>query len=1078
MTTHIYLAPAAAGKTAYILALAREAAQGLSAMPRLIVPTHLQVRAARRRLAEMGGAIGVRVITFDQIYTEILDAAGKTYTELSEPVQYRLIRAVVDALNLQHFAPLADRPGFIAVLQRLVGELKAARVHPDDFQAAVQEMGGEPRLVEMASVYASYQLHLQARGWADRAGLGWLAVETLEQSATGRLPHPSLIAVDGFDSFTPVQVALLQALASRTETLMITLTGAIDDRRGLAHQRFNGTRRDLEAALGVRAAPLPRIERHAAPQLAHLERHVFGSAATGLESTQLAGSAIALIAAPDRAAEVRAALRWLKERLLLDGCLPHQVALLARNVAPYRPFIQQVASEFGLPVRLADGLPLAENPAIAALVCLLQIMLPAPGSRDGPALPYRPVVSAWRSPYFDWSALPSPAAAEPIGIEPGDADALDAVARWGRVLGGLAQWTEALDRLAARISGIGEDEDRGPLTATPYGEAAVVLRARFDRFVSRLTPPTGQRSYREWVGWLEALIGPDAATASDLFPDESEPAALGIVTCAAGGDRALAERDLSALAALKDVLRGLVWAEEALRTPPVGYARFVSELLGVVESSSYQLPLISDREEVLVADVVQTRGLPFRAAAVLGLGEGEFPMTLGEDPFLRDADRLRLRETFGLPLALSSESAEAEFFYEAVTRPSGWLLLTRPRLADNGAPWEASPYWEEVRRLVSVTEERLTSESIPTPAKVASWPELLESLATARATATRDGVTIPAFVTWAATQAPADVAALEAANQVLLLRRAAAGANPYSGDLAALSADFALRFGPMQPWSASRLEAYRTCPFHFFVTYVLELSPREAPVAGLDSRQLGTIYHAILEQVYASAASASPEDLLAVLPSIASAVLDAAPEREGFRATAWWLQTRQEIEENVRRSLVRLWELSGDFSPSALELRFFGPQAVTFYDGTDSFRLHGVIDRVDLAPDGRLRVIDYKSGGPSAYTLKAVREGSKLQVPLYAAAAAHLLGPSVSASDPDAGSIDGFYWHIQQAEASPFTLANFDGGPEAAIQTAVAYAWSAVHGARSGEFAPEPPAEGCPDYCPAAAFCWRYRSWR
>ena len=127
MSTHLYLAPAAAGKTAYVLARARDASRDLAAVPRVVVPTHLQARAARRRLAEMGGAIGVRVLTFDRLYAEVLDAAGEIYVELSEPVQYRLIRAVVDSLPLTHYAPLADRPGFIQVLQRLIGELKAAR---------------------------------------------------------------------------------------------------------------------------------------------------------------------------------------------------------------------------------------------------------------------------------------------------------------------------------------------------------------------------------------------------------------------------------------------------------------------------------------------------------------------------------------------------------------------------------------------------------------------------------------------------------------------------------------------------------------------------------------------------------------------------------------------------------------------------------------------------------------------------------------------------------------------------------------------------------------------------------------
>ena len=82
---------------------------------------------------------------------------------------------------------------------------------------------------------------------------------------------------------------------------------------------------------------------------------------------------------------------------------------------------------------------------------------------------------------------------------------------------------------------------------------------------------------------------------------------------------------------------------------------------------------------------------------------------------------------------------------------------------------------------------------------------------------------------------------------------------------------------------------------------------------------------------------------------------------------------------------------------------------------------------MDRAPDGGLRIIDYKTGGPAAFTVKAVIESKKLQLPLYALAAAQALGLGPV--------VDGFYRHAQQAEASKFTLAGcqpaagFAGGP-------------------------------------------------
>jgi ATP-dependent helicase/nuclease subunit B len=1060
MPTHLYLALAASGKTAYVLTRARAASRDLAAVPRVVVPTHLQARAARRRLAEMGGAIGARGLTFDRLYAEVLDTAGEIYVELSEPVQYRLIRAVVDSLPLKHYAPLTDRPGFIQVLQRLIGELKAARVQPDDFARAVRALGDEPRLAELAQIYAAHQTRLQAQGWADRAGLGWLAVEALEQRAPDVGRDWPLLAVDGFDSFTPIQTALLQALASRVGELVITLTGEPESGpASLAHRRFAKTRATLEAALSIQAEPLPVYltpapwaSRPLSPVLAHLERGLFRTDAAPVD----AAGAVEMIEAPERDGEVRAALRWLKQRVVLDGYRPGEVALLARNIAPYRPFIQQTAAEFGLPIRLVDGLPLRENPAVAALLGLLQMALP--NSTGEMNLARRGVVEAWRSPYFAWATLIDDG--EGPGIEPGDADDLDAVARWGRVIGGQAQWAEALDRLVVLAGVPSEDEDRGVPAGLPRGEAARALRAKFECFVARLTPPDGARSYRAFVGWLETLIGADDPATPGRFPVAEDPTSLQVVAQARGGDAAVAERDIAALAGLKDVLRGLVWAEEALGTPPVDFTRFVTELTGALDAASYRLPVHADREEILVADVVQARGLPFRAVAVLGLAEGEFPATLSEDPFLRDADRRRLRDDFDLPLELSTEGAEAEFFYEAVTRPRERLLLTRPRLADNGAPWQASPYWEAVRRLVRVTPERLTSESAPRPGEAASWPELLESLAV------HDGYA--AVRRWAEQADAVRTNGVAAAAEVLQQRGPAASGRPFDGDLSGLADACAARFALERTWSASRLEAYRNCPFAFFVSHVLGLEPRAEPAEGLDARQLGNIYHHIFEGLYRAATDPADLDtLLAALPAAAGAVLDDAPRREGFRATAWWTQTRAEIAENVRRSVEALAALPGGFVPLAQEAAFFDSASLTVTDGDDAFCVHGFIDRVDRAPDGGLRIIDYKTGGPAAFTVKAVVEGKKLQLPLYALAAEQALGLGPV--------VEGFYWHVQHAEASKFTLAGFEGGPRAAIESALAHAWAAVRGARAGQFVPHPPDGGCPDYCPAVAFCWRYR---
>ncbi len=127
--------------------------------------------------------------------------------------------------------------------------------------------------------------------------------------------------------------------------------------------------------------------------------------------------------------------------------------------------------------------------------------------------------------------------------------------------------------------------------------------------------------------------------------------------------------------------------------------------------------------------------------------------------------------------------------------------------------------------------------------------------------------------------------------------------------------------------------------------------------------------------------------------------------------------------------------------------------------------MRGYIDRVDRAPDGRVRIIDYKAGS-TPISARDLTEGYRLQLPLYALAAEQALGAEVAS---------GFYWHIGSAKPSSLKLEKYQGGVVGAAETAVGYALEIVAAVRAGKFAPTPPDKGCPTFCPAAAFCEWYK---
>jgi ATP-dependent helicase/nuclease subunit B len=1028
--TRLLLAPAGHGKTEHLILRIRQLlAEEPLAPVIVIVPNTIQAAGFRQRLGAAGGALGVEVHTFHTLYAELLIRAGQPIPLLLDPVRIRLLRAILDELYergaLTYYATLRAKPGFIALLRNAIEELKRARIFPDDFATSVKGLGA--RLEEIALVYKAYQDWLQKQNWADNEGRGWLAAIALESNA--KLGEDTrLLAASGFDEFNSTQLAVLSLLANRTKETLITLTGDHQNPIRPAHHRFHRAQTALISALNVQPETMDSSSM-LSETIARVEFTLFEPAHTnpslrGGRSSQrnnpsineeIASSlpsvaprnAIEFVEAQTRAVEVRSALRWVKARIVRDGMKLSEVAVLARDLEPYRPFLEETAAEFGIPLRIVGGQPLIENPAIAALLNLLSL----PVNRE--AWKRRPVLDSWRSPYFFYSEL---------GINANSAAALDEISRAGRVVQGLSQWRESFEMWEEKRTIADEDGD----SVLPQGKRSGV-RESFESFVEFLTPPS-RADVKEYVAFIESLIGDDPALsplpAGVPFGDDKGSGVR--VVARARENESTSERDVAALRAFKDVLRGLVLSESVLQSDTLGYADFYNDLRGAVEAATYSYASDSG---VMAASVLDARGLSFQAVALMGLSEGEFPKQEREDILLRESDRAILRER-GLPLDTKLHGDEATFFYQAVTRARQRLLLTRLYLADDGQPWEASPFWVEVMRRSGIKPEvRVRGEvGEVDSAEVASQAEWAES-AREFDIHIRNGI------------------------EALRARLNPVARGRYEGELFDLNERFSAGYG----WSASRLESYGTCPFEFFVAYGLELEPRQEAEEGFEARILGSMLHRILEMVYGGIA----------LADAAQRVFATAPREYGFRPTALWTQQQAELTRILEKTIDELSRVSQGYTPRAMEARFgMGQPSLILQTDIGEIRLHGYIDRLDAAPDGTLRVIDYKSGS-AIISARHLKDGRRLQLPIYALAARDALGLGEVSS--------GFYWHIQKAEASNLKLEKFDGGVNGAFETAVAHVATHVANIRAGHFEPKPPEEGCPSYCPAVGFCWRYR---
>ncbi|MBQ8688532.1 MAG: PD-(D/E)XK nuclease family protein [Ruminococcus sp.] len=194
--------------------------------------------------------------------------------------------------------------------------------------------------------------------------------------------------------------------------------------------------------------------------------------------------------------------------------------------------------------------------------------------------------------------------------------------------------------------------------------------------------------------------------------------------------------------------------------------------------------------------------------------------------------------------------------------------------------------------------------------------------------------------------------------------------------------------------TASRLETFQMCPFHFFCQYALKLYERRK--VSLRAAESGSLIHACLEQLLQN--TPREQFLKMTEPQLA--------EQLRLLSERYWEENLGgDFSKNIRdvAALSRVTEgmtalathmqeelRQSDFYPHYMELEvsdqnpdFPSPKLITA--SGHPVRIMGIADRVDLFHDGDtewVRVVDYKSGGKK-FALGNLLYGLDMQMLMY-----------------------------------------------------------------------------------------------
>ena len=376
-------------------------------------------------------------------------------------------------------------------------------------------------------------------------------------------------------------------------------------------------------------------------------------------------------------------------------------------------------------------------------------------------------------------------------------------------------------------------------------------------------------------------------------------------------------------------------------------------------------------DQVVIGDVERTRIKNIKALFFVGANDTLLPGNAGAGGLLSERDREQfLSGDIALSPGPKEEAYIQKFYlYMNLTKPSEYLYLSWSKVSGDGKSLRPAYLISDVRRLFSglrtVDEEKRAMEETELTRKTG----ILKVAEGVRDRRSGVDSSWKELYTWF----QRDQKSRDALEEILdagFLRR----------EYPELGPERARQLYPdPDRVSVTRMEQFTSCAYAHFLSYGLRLSDRQE--YSFEAVDLGNIAHQSLERFSRKADREKmrweemPEELRDELidESVEESVID-------YGNTVLFSSARNEymiarIKRLIRRSV---WALTrqlekGDFVPGGYELKFGS----------------GKIDRIDICEDDEcvyVKVTDYKTGMKS-FDITALYHGLQMQLPVYLNAA-------------------------------------------------------------------------------------------
>lgn len=934
--------------------------------------------------------LNVDVLSFSRLYHRIMEElGGDSLIPLDDTGKNLILRKLAGSMKAEMpvLGKLMDRHGYISEVKGIISELQQYGISPDGMETLIlgsaARRGLQARLEDVQRLYRAY-LKFQEDSYRTSESMYPILTKRLKES---KLFANTVLFLDGFTGFTPVQLPLVQEMMLLAKDMYVAFTIDEEPEKVTAEQQLfyitAESIRDLEKlAEEVRVPVKPYIWYReqgrfaAAPALAHFEKNLFRAKSVKYEE-QTDCLQLWMAVSPQQESQ------WLagevKRLIREDGYQYRDIAVICGSMDTYRYHLKEAFLQMEIPYFVDSGTKIMHNPATELLLGLLELL-----ERD---FSYAGVMRYLRSGFGS--------------LTPEEVDLLEIYLIETGIRGRRA-FLRPFTRKAKEF----------PL------EKVNALR---EKLMAELAPCLfkGEEKVQVYIEQLYAFMtGLLVEQKLQILTEQFETA----------GDAGKAREYRQIYRKIMDLFNQMVvlMGEEVLSVENFG------EILRA-GFEELQVGLIPARvDQVLVGDMERTRLSQVKVLFVVGVNDTNIPGNNTKGGMISDMDREYLTD-LGITLAPTRRQLQFRqhfYLYQQLTKPSERLYLSYA-LMDNGEKEIRPSYFiGTVRKMfpqIGVRKVQGDGMSEHVTVLMRQCAGILRQYAEGSLKETE----FERLYTM--------LEVLREYEETGIVPRLIEQAFFVGGKEKLDSQIAKALYGSVLYGSISRLEQYAACPYSHFLKYGLGIKEPQEYV--LESADLGNIFHDVLasfgkdleqdgynwKNFPEQYGDTKIQEKLSFIKQQYGDELLLDKARNGYALTR--------AERILKRSLkvLKAHMQAGAFSTYGVEIDF---DVSCEWNATRELmmRLQGRIDRLDVAvveDDMYVKVIDYKSGNKQL-ELDCMYAGLQMQLIVYLDSAARLLQERYPKKNVHPAAM--FYYRVADPVVSMEGAEDLEELPEALLK--------------------------------------------